>query len=75
MKSNTNSAQAKGKTVHAKIQPVVVKHVIKEKAAPTVPTLPNLASIDVKPMLFISLACFKHSWKGQCQVLGHKCEP
>jgi hypothetical protein len=52
MKSNNNSAQAKGKTVHAKIQPVVVKHVIKEKAAPTVPTLPNLASIDVKPIVF-----------------------
>jgi len=34
MKSNSAS-QPKGKTVHAKIQPVVVKHVIKEQK-PTV---------------------------------------
>jgi hypothetical protein len=67
MKSNSSTA-AKGKTVHAKIQPVVVKHVIKEKPmGPTVPTLPNLASIDVNIIFIITkydIAHADHSWKG-----------
>jgi hypothetical protein len=73
MKSSNNST-AKGKTVHAKIQPVVVKHVIKEKAAPIVPTLPNLASIEVRLSLFLILIAWaKHSREGQCKILRHQC--